>query len=173
MPGAQHALSTLWFEKILKKYSNEYFHKLITFAKKVLALLVLFDAWTENSATSVLRNMTKEDLRDLINLFHEPPEWRQHCEEIAEHGVWNYTNWCSDYDSSAHWLWPWPSYFTSLILHFFSYNLGKIKPNVQEFCGNVVRWLLKGRRQCLGRTKRGLGKKGILLLLKTFIIWLS
>lgn len=60
--------------KILKKYSNDYFHKSTTFKKNIVALLVLFDTKTKNSATSVLRNMTKEDLRDLINLFHEPPD---------------------------------------------------------------------------------------------------
>lgn len=54
-----------------------------------MALLEFFEARTKNPATSVPRSMTEENLREPINLLHEPPSERQHGEEIAEHVVWN------------------------------------------------------------------------------------
>lgn len=44
-------------------------------------LLVLSGARTKNSATSVSRSVTEENLSHLINLLHEPPSERQHCKE--------------------------------------------------------------------------------------------
>lgn len=53
----------------------------------LVELLDFFEARTKNPATSVSRSMTKENLREPINLLHEPPSERQHCEEIADHVV--------------------------------------------------------------------------------------
>lgn len=67
-----------------------------------MVLLVLFELRIENSATCVPRSMTEENLRDLINLLHNPTSERQHFEEIAECVVCNYANWCLGSDSTAH-----------------------------------------------------------------------
>lgn len=69
-----------------------------------MLLLVLFVARTKNSATSVFRSVTKENLIDPINLLNESPSERHDCKEITEHTVWNQTNQCADSDSTAHYL---------------------------------------------------------------------
>lgn len=53
----------------------------------LVELLDFFEAKTKNPATNVPTSMTEENLRDPVNLSHEPPSERQHYEEIAEHVV--------------------------------------------------------------------------------------
>lgn len=52
----------------------------------MLVELLDFEAKTKNPAINVPRSMTEENLRDPVNLSHEPPSERQHYEEI-EHVV--------------------------------------------------------------------------------------
>lgn len=87
-----NALSTAWIFnpmiwKLLKVFQWIFPQINHSFFKNIVVLLVLFEARTENSATSVPRSMTEENLRDLINLLHNLASERQHFEEIAECGL--------------------------------------------------------------------------------------